>query len=102
MGIEIIPSKLGKMLDVFDGDGALVGKDLITHPKLFEAFSKGVTAIVLSLGTVKPTAGHGSEDIGRPLYCCTLHVVQDRSVEHTSELQSRGHLVCRILLEKNI
>src|SRR5690625_5622364 len=26
---------------------------------------------------------------------------QDRSEEHTSELQSRGHLVCRLLLEKN-
>src|SRR5437870_7309078 len=26
--------------------------------------------------------------------------LQDRSEEHTSELQSRGHLVCRILLEK--
>src|SRR5207253_8370742 len=28
-----------------------------------------------------------------------LHAVQ-RSEEHTSELQSRGHLVCRLLLEK--
>src|SRR5690625_6267250 len=27
-------------------------------------------------------------------------VLQDRSEEHTSELQSRGHLVCRLLLEK--
>src|SRR5207253_4593341 len=26
----------------------------------------------------------------------------DRSEEHTSELQSRGHLVCRLLLEKKI
>src|SRR5439155_22664463 len=26
--------------------------------------------------------------------------VYDRSEEHTSELQSRGHLVCRLLLEK--
>src|SRR5215510_2958499 len=26
--------------------------------------------------------------------------VQHRSEEHTSELQSRGHLVCRLLLEK--
>src|SRR5690625_5979446 len=26
--------------------------------------------------------------------------VLDRSEEHTSELQSRGHLVCRLLLEK--
>src|SRR5690625_6861894 len=25
----------------------------------------------------------------------------ERSEEHTSELQSRGHLVCRLLLEKN-
>src|SRR5439155_23749138 len=26
--------------------------------------------------------------------------VEERSEEHTSELQSRGHLVCRLLLEK--
>src|SRR5690625_6836728 len=26
--------------------------------------------------------------------------IQGRSEEHTSELQSRGHLVCRLLLEK--
>src|SRR5437660_5295045 len=26
--------------------------------------------------------------------------MEDRSEEHTSELQSRGHLVCRLLLEK--
>src|SRR5437870_10785215 len=26
--------------------------------------------------------------------------MKDRSEEHTSELQSRGHLVCRLLLEK--
>src|SRR5690625_5728246 len=26
---------------------------------------------------------------------------RSRSEEHTSELQSRGHLVCRLLLEKN-
>src|SRR5207253_3481066 len=28
------------------------------------------------------------------------HIVVERSEEHTSELQSRGHLVCRLLLEK--
>src|SRR5439155_22244324 len=27
-------------------------------------------------------------------------VLRSRSEEHTSELQSRGHLVCRLLLEK--
>src|SRR5690625_7190203 len=34
------------------------------------------------------TPGDGSEDVA------------DRSEEHTSELQSRGHLVCRLLLGK--
>src|SRR5439155_4695242 len=29
-----------------------------------------------------------------------LVIAADRSEEHTSELQSRGHLVCRLLLEK--
>src|SRR2546422_3643271 len=30
----------------------------------------------------------------------TSFVIQERSEEHTSELQSRLHLVCRLLLEK--
>src|SRR5690625_2208964 len=34
----------------------------------------------------------------RPLLCL-LQTVSARSEEHTSELQSRGHLVCRLLLE---
>src|SRR3989442_7607141 len=29
-----------------------------------------------------------------------VHGASDRSEEHTSELQSRPHLVCRLLLEK--
>src|SRR2546422_1238482 len=29
-----------------------------------------------------------------------VHLMSDRSEEHTSELQSRLHLVCRLLLEK--
>src|SRR5439155_20191700 len=31
---------------------------------------------------------------------CAQHLDAGRSEEHTSELQSRGHLVCRLLLEK--
>src|SRR5690554_7470719 len=30
----------------------------------------------------------------------TIHELRVRSEEHTSELQSRPHLVCRLLLEK--
>src|SRR5690625_6771210 len=44
------------------------------------------------MGILEP----GFSDTGRPV---KSHG-QDRSEEHTSELQSRGHLVCRLLLEK--
>src|SRR5690625_6038642 len=39
-------------------------------------------------------------EIFQPLLECTLGPDAARSEEHTSELQSRGHLVCRLLLEK--
>src|SRR5437870_11493474 len=39
---------------------------------------------------MKIASGAGDDDWG----------VAKRSEEHTSELQSRGHLVCRLLLEK--
>src|SRR2546422_5857389 len=32
--------------------------------------------------------------------CCARKTPRSRSEEHTSELQSRLHLVCRLLLEK--
>src|SRR5690625_5308856 len=37
---------------------------------------------------------------GEQLYPRFKKQCDDRSEEHTSELQSRGHLVCRLLLEK--
>src|SRR2546422_3296225 len=37
---------------------------------------------------------------GVPLKALTYGKVEERSEEHTSELQSRLHLVCRLLLEK--
>src|SRR5207253_9641256 len=40
--------------------------------------------------------------VSRAYECLTVMVLstRSRSEEHTSELQSRGHLVCRLLLEK--
>src|SRR5437660_5002374 len=46
---------------------------------------------------------HGIADLGRErlgLLDIRDRAVGTRSEEHTSELQSRGHLVCRLLLEK--
>src|SRR5687768_18363671 len=41
-----------------------------------------------------------SELVGASVVDGARHEVVDRSEEHTSELQSRLHLVCRLLLEK--
>src|SRR2546422_163971 len=44
--------------------------------------------------------GHGGEDPARDVHLRHRGVGVNRSEEHTSELQSRLHLVCRLLLEK--
>src|SRR5690625_5411192 len=45
-------------------------------------------------------ADHVDEELERGGAQESDEVAVDRSEEHTSELQSRGHLVCRLLLEK--
>src|SRR6266508_3696616 len=48
-------------------------------------------------------AHHGAIDVLGTQLAEERHdfeLVRERSEEHTSELQSRGHLVCRLLLEK--
>src|SRR5437660_9156013 len=44
--------------------------------------------------------GPGRTARGRPAAPREWSAGRPRSEEHTSELQSRGHLVCRLLLEK--
>src|SRR5437870_8121852 len=51
------------------------------------------------VGPCRHPLSHGSRLRGRYLRCA-LSSFAARSEEHTSELQSRGHLVCRLLLEK--
>src|SRR5439155_23636408 len=64
---------------------------------------------VSSLGFASPTAAPGiaSRRTRRCARTCSRRPTKRstpstraRSEEHTSELQSRGHLVCRLLLEK--
>src|SRR5437870_7833325 len=53
----------------------------------------------LALLKVCPAALPLSSD-GKPMRRGRAYLEECRSEEHTSELQSRGHLVCRLLLEK--
>src|SRR5207244_11525245 len=45
-------------------------------------------------------AAHANGVVHRDLKPENLFITRDRSEEHTSELQSPDHLVCRLLLEK--
>src|SRR5690625_6906956 len=77
----------------------LVGRTLfetITEPETGAIIAK--EGDVISEDQAKQTIDAGIEEatIRSVFMCNTKH----RSEEHTSELQSRGHLVCRLLLEK--
>src|SRR5215510_2041523 len=79
----------------------VVSCDLLS---LFFFFNDTATTEIytLSLHDALPISGQGGfrpAGIGRTvLRCVAPHGL--RSEEHTSELQSRGHIVCRLRLEK--
>src|SRR3989449_3167153 len=80
---------------------------LFPYTTLFRSSGEGRVALApvtpLNDGTVS-VGGHalgGAGRIGRLTSAVTWYAgVLPRSEEHTSELQSRLHLVCRLLLEK--
>src|SRR2546425_8236142 len=53
------------------------------------------TTLFRSCPCARPPRSRPASDRGAPCRAC-----QDRSEEHTSELQSLAYLVCRLLLEK--
>src|SRR5215813_4730542 len=72
-------------------------EDLATKRALFRELEKRVPAnCVLATNTSSLSVTEVAAGCERPERVGGLH----RSEEHTSELQSRPHLVCRLLLEK--
>src|SRR5699024_12708522 len=66
----------------------------VSRPAHRERTSSGPSAVL-------PTSDHHSHRLHRQPRCsCGVLTEQGRSEEHTSELQSRFDLVCRLLLEK--
>src|SRR5690554_7512412 len=70
----------------------------ITHD-LDEALTIGDRIILLKDGEIVQI-GTPEEILTRPADDYVRRFIEGRSEEHTSELQSRPHLVCRLLLEK--
>src|SRR5690625_6511011 len=60
-------------------------------PELARGLGQGIQEFRKASDDIKKEIDKGKEDIDQSTR---------RSEEHTSELQSRGHLVCRLLLEK--
>src|SRR3712207_7539324 len=61
---------------------------------------RGPRCIALRARSQCPRGGFGSMGAFSPTNRLERTRVQERSEEHTSELQSRQYLVCRLLLEK--
>src|SRR5207253_6696990 len=82
---------------------------VVTLPKgMFEPYTPTATCFLVFQKTGKPTKetwfynvqGDGSSLRKARKFGPQFRNDFPRSEEHTSELQSRGHLVCRLLLEK--
>src|SRR5690625_1287117 len=63
---------------------------------LSHARRDGVLPYLRPDGKAQVSIGYDADEVPR-----SVEAVVIRSEEHTSELQSRGHLVCRLLLETN-
>src|SRR5690625_6491083 len=92
----------GHCLAMCGGIGAALGASSRGRPGLILLFNGGRIASYTLLGALMGAlgAGAGQQLSAAPMVLHAIAGLLLRSEEHTSELQSRGHLVCRLLLEK--
>src|SRR5207253_7863158 len=99
--------ELSKLIDTFKREGVrrAIMAGQVKHKQIFSNIKPDwrLAKLLLSLRTRNTDALLGAfakvlADEGIILENSTS--LLERSEEHTSELQSRGHLVCRLLLEK--
>src|SRR3712207_9103652 len=86
---EIYTLSLHDALPIFPGVGPLAAAGAIAASAVPEGAAIGAALGATAGGLSGLLSRHGVSD-------------EDRSEEHTSELQSRQYLVCRLLLEKKI
>src|SRR5690625_6837753 len=74
---------------------------ILLREDLSDGLLQRATHFVMKLQQYTGTVmAKGLEDTAFYRYFPLISLNEVRSEEHTSELQSRGHLVCRLLLEK--
>src|SRR5690625_5575098 len=73
----------------------------LASPSADGLFHQAIIQSAIECGAPAPPYAYGLPPDGGHAEPPSMHI-DDRSEEHTSELQSRGHLVCRLLLEKKI
>src|SRR5690625_6587869 len=105
-GIEIHPgAQIGRRVFIDHGLGVVIGETAVVGDDctIYQGVTLGGTSLykgtkrhpTLESGVV---VGAGAQILGG--FTVGQGAKLGRSEEHTSELQSRGHLVCRLLLEK--
>src|SRR5690554_3039445 len=104
----IVEGKNRRILNLTDGSENPVGEwNQMTIECLADSVKVWVNGDLVNFG-YKATAtkgrvalqAEGSEVEFRKVLMTPINKLTKRSEEHTSELQSRPHLVCRLLLEK--
>src|SRR5690349_23779727 len=87
---------LAKVISPKDWDGMEYRAEESTRRLLDLFASQGIRATFFVLGWV----ARRSPELVRTIQAAGHEIASHRSEEHTSELQSRRDLVCRLLLEK--
>src|SRR5690606_40801213 len=75
-------------------------RNIAQAQKAVEAFNKRMESIQKGLNNVSKLGQKAGLALAGLAGAITIGVKNARSEEHTSELQSRENLVCRLLLEK--
>src|SRR5690625_5493443 len=94
-------------LQFFDKEGTAVHKiyavedtDIMAMQSLVEAYASQDQQPGFEPEELAPKTPRPLDEIDTDGFVEAWKGIDDRSEEHTSELQSRGHLVCRLLLEQ--
>src|SRR5690625_5494450 len=93
-GTDVLNNNFTKLFSYIDNAEANQKRSLTLFEQTYENITSAnerQTASIEQFSSTVSTLQTFSEN-------CSMDAV--RSEEHTSELQSRGHLVCRLLLEK--